>query len=73
MTRATKSLPAKPTTPRHGRRGLDAVVVTSAEKIRHQMSDLTGKLIIAAMQASPHRGIDIEPERKPMPTRRVIV
>jgi hypothetical protein len=33
---------------------------------RHPKSGL-----IAAMQASPHRGIDIEPGRAPMPVRKV--
>jgi hypothetical protein len=34
-------------------------------------SDLTGGALIAAMQASPHREIDIEPERTPTPVREV--
>jgi len=32
-------------------------------------SDLTGEALIAAMQASPHRDIDIEPQRAAMPVR----
>ena len=31
--------------------------------------NLTGEALIAAMQASPHREIDIEPERAAMPVR----
>ena len=32
---------------------------------------LTAKAFVAALQASPHRDIDIEPERVPMPVRDV--
>jgi hypothetical protein len=32
---------------------------------------LTGQALVDAMQASPHRDIDIEPERAPMPVRDV--
>jgi prevent-host-death family protein len=52
----------------HGR---DEVVVISAEEFRHLKGDLTGEALIAAMQASPHRVIDIEPKRAPMPVREV--
>jgi prevent-host-death family protein len=52
----------------HGR---DEVVVISAEEFRRLKGDLTGKALIAAMQASPHRDIDIEPRRTPMPVREV--
>src|SRR5579859_7737782 len=48
----------------HGR---DEVVVISAEEFRRLKGDLTGEALIAAMQASPHRDIDIEPQRAPMP------
>src|SRR6266849_3532314 len=50
----------------HGR---DEVVVVSAEEFRRLKGDLTGEALIAAMQASPHRDIDIEPRRKAMPVR----
>jgi hypothetical protein len=33
--------------------------------------DLTGAALVAAMQASPHRGIDRERKRSPMPVRDV--
>jgi hypothetical protein len=33
--------------------------------------DLTGEALIAAMRASPHRDIDIEPRRAPMPVREI--
>lgn len=52
----------------HGR---DEVVVISAEEFRRLKGDLTGEALIAAMQASPHRDIDIEPRRAPMPVRKV--
>ena len=52
----------------HGR---DEVVVISAEEFRRLKGDLTGEALIAAMQASPHRDIEIEPKRAPMPVRRV--
>jgi prevent-host-death family protein len=52
----------------HGR---DEVVVVAAEEFRRLKGDLTGAALIAAMQASPHRGIEIEPERARMPVRDV--
>jgi prevent-host-death family protein len=52
----------------HGR---DEVVVISAEEFRRLKGDLTGKSLIAAMQASPHRDIDLESKRTPMPVREV--
>ncbi len=52
----------------HGR---DEVVVISAEEFRRLKGDLTGEALIAVMQASPHRDIDIEPRRAPMPVRGV--
>ena len=52
----------------HGR---DEVVVIAAEEFRRLKGDLTGQALIAAMQASPHSDIDIEPSRTPMPVREV--
>ena len=52
----------------HGR---DEVVVIAAEEFRRLKGDFTGEALIAAMQASPHRDIDIEPRRAPMPVRKV--
>ena len=34
---------------------------------------LSGQVLVAAMQTSPHRDIDIEPERLPMPVRDVVL
>jgi prevent-host-death family protein len=52
----------------HGR---DEVVVIAAEEFRRLKGDLTGQALIAAMQASPHRDIDIEPKGVRMPVRDV--
>jgi prevent-host-death family protein len=52
----------------HGR---EEVVVISAEEFRRLKGDLTGEALIAAMRASPHRDINIEPSRTPMPVRQV--
>ncbi len=54
----------------HGR---DEVVVITAEEFRRLKGDLTGQALIAAMQASPHRNVDIAPGRGPMPVRGVPV
>jgi prevent-host-death family protein len=52
----------------HGR---DEVVVISADEFRRLKGDLTGEALIAAMQASPYRALDIEPKRTAMPVREV--
>jgi prevent-host-death family protein len=52
----------------HGR---DEVVVIAAEEFRLLKGDPTGEALIAAMRASPHRDINIEPRRTPMPVRKV--
>jgi hypothetical protein len=38
-----------------------------------RLGDLAGEVLIAAMQASPHRNIDIEPKRTPMPVCEVVL
>jgi prevent-host-death family protein len=50
----------------HGR---DEVVVIAAEEFRRLKGDLTGKALVAAMQASPYREVEIEPERSRLPVR----
>jgi hypothetical protein len=50
----------------HGR---DEVVVISAEEFYRLKGNRTGEALIAAMQASPYRHIDIEPQRDLMPVR----
>jgi prevent-host-death family protein len=52
----------------HGR---DEVVVIAAEEFRRLKGEVTGKALIAAMQASPHREIDLAPERLVLPVRDV--
>jgi prevent-host-death family protein len=54
----------------HGR---DEVVVIAAEEFRRLKGIRTGQALIDALQASPHRDIDIdiEPVRVPMPVRDV--
>ena len=49
--------------------GRDEVVVISAEAYRRLKGGPTGEALIAAMQASPHRDIDLEPKRAVMPVR----
>ena len=53
----------------HGR---DEVVVISAKEFRRLKGDLTGEALVAVMQASPQRDIDLEPKRAPMPVREVV-
>lgn len=52
----------------HGR---EEVVVVSAEEFRRLEGDRSGAALIAVMQASPHREIDIEPERERLPVREI--
>ena len=52
----------------HGR---DEVVVVAAEEFRRLKGDRTGAALVAALQASPHRNIDIEPRRERLPVRDV--
>jgi prevent-host-death family protein len=52
----------------HGR---DEVVVVAAEEFRRLKGERGGEALIAAMQASPYRDIDLEPKREPMPVRGV--
>jgi prevent-host-death family protein len=50
----------------HGR---DEVVVIAAEEFRRLKGSATGQALIEAMQASPHRDIEIAPRRGAMPVR----
>lgn len=52
----------------HGR---DAVVVVDADEFNRLKGARTGELLIEALQASPHRQIEIEPRRSAMPVRAV--
>lgn len=52
----------------HGR---DAVVVIDADEFHRLKGERTGQLLIDALQASPHRDIEIAPRRSVMPVRDV--
>jgi prevent-host-death family protein len=52
----------------HGR---DEVVVIAAEDFRRLQGNRTGAALVAAMQESPHRDIDLTPVRALMPVREV--
>ncbi len=52
----------------HGR---DEVVVIAADEFRRLKGGATGQALIDALQASPHRDIEIEPRRGPQPVRDV--
>jgi prevent-host-death family protein len=52
----------------HGR---DAVVVVDADECNRLKGLRTGELLIDALQASPHRQIELEPRRSAMPVRAV--
>jgi prevent-host-death family protein len=54
----------------HGR---DEVVVISVVEFQRLQGERTGEALIAALQASPHREIDIAPPRGAMPVRDVIL
>jgi prevent-host-death family protein len=50
----------------HGR---NEVVVVAAEEFRRLKGDATGASLVAALQASPYREIDLEPIRSRLPVR----
>lgn len=52
----------------HGR---DAVVVIAAEEFRRLKGESTGGSLIEAIQASPHREVEIESRRASLPVRDV--
>lgn len=52
----------------HGR---DEVVLIAAEEYRRLKGDLTGRALVDAIQSSPHRELELEPGRAPMPVRGV--
>jgi len=52
----------------HGR---DAVVVIDAAEFERLQGERTGQLLVDALQASPHREIEIAPRRSAMPVRAV--
>jgi prevent-host-death family protein len=52
----------------HGR---DEVVIVAAEEFRRLKGNRSGAALVAALQASPYRDVDIEPRRERMPVRDV--
>jgi prevent-host-death family protein len=52
----------------HGRA---AVVVVDADEFQRLKGERSGQLLIDALQASPHRKIEVEPRRSAMPVRAV--
>ena len=52
----------------HGR---EEVIVVSADDYRRLAGDRSGEALVTAMQASPHREIEIEPARMSLPVRNV--
>jgi prevent-host-death family protein len=52
----------------HGR---DSVVVIDAAEFQRLQGGRTGQLLIDALQASPHREIELAPGRSAMPVRAV--
>ena len=52
----------------HGR---DEVVVIAAEEFRRLRGEQSGLALVEAMQSSPHREIELEVPRSPMPVRDV--
>jgi prevent-host-death family protein len=54
----------------HGR---EEVVVIDAAEFRRLEDDRTGEDLILALQASPHRDLNVEPKRARLPVRDVIL
>jgi prevent-host-death family protein len=54
----------------HGR---DEVVVIAAEEFRRLKGDRTGQALVDAIQASPHRDVEIAVHRASMPVRDVLL
>ena len=52
----------------HGR---DAVVVVDADEFQRLKGARSGQLLVEALQASPHREIEVEPRRAAMPVRAI--
>jgi prevent-host-death family protein len=64
--------PARSVGPQHVTvHGREEVVVVAAEEFRQLKGDRTGEALIAALQASPYRDVDIEPRRERLPVRDV--
>lgn len=51
--------------------GNSAVVILAEDEFRRLKGDVTGAALVAAMQASPLREVELEPKRAQMPVRAV--
>ena len=52
--------------------GKDAVVIVDAAEFQRLQGERTGQLLVDALQASPHRGVELAPRRSTMmPVRAV--
>lgn len=49
------------------------VVVVSADEYRRMRGEVSGQMLIDALQSSPHRDMDIAPKRGPAPVRDVVL
>jgi prevent-host-death family protein len=52
-------------------RGREEVVVIAVDEFRRLKGDRSGASLVAAMQESPHRDVNIEPRRTRLPVRNV--
>lgn len=52
----------------HGR---DEVVVLATSEFRRLSGNVTGAVLVAAMKASPFKGVEVVPKRSKMPVRTV--
>ena len=60
--------------PQHGAlHGRDAVVVMDAGEFQRLQGGRSGQLLIDALQASPHREIELAPARSGMPVRDLVL
>jgi hypothetical protein len=75
MTRTKKTLPPPGRAKKTIRRARGLLpghwLLQDAKEFRRLKGERSGDALIAAMQASPHRDIDIEPKRDRMPVRGV--
>lgn len=51
----------------------EEVVVISAAEFSRLLGDRSGQSLVAALQSSPCRDLDIAPQRSPMPVRDVVL
>jgi hypothetical protein len=54
-----------------GKESIESMQRATRQAAGSLKGDLTGEVLIVAMQASPHRDVDLEPRRGSMPVREV--